>query len=288
MDKKLKHRLIQAQKSELTEHIIYSRLARSIKDPHNRSILEKISSDERDHHDLWKKFTRKSVKPSLLKIGFFLFISRILGITFGIKLMEKGEENAQISYDEISSFVPSARKISKDEEEHEEKLIQLIDEERLNYTGAIVRGLNEAVVELTGALSGLTFAFRETGFILAAGLITGLAMSLSLGGSEYLATKSEESHLTPIKAAFYTGLANIITVFLLIFPYFLLSNIYIALAWMIGNAVIVIYLYNFYISVAKGLSFRKEFREMILVSLGIAVVTFGIGILAREFFHIEI
>ncbi|MBS3770824.1 MAG: rubrerythrin family protein [Bacteroidales bacterium] len=288
MDKGIKHRLLQAQKSELTEHIIYSRLARYIKNPHNRSIVETISNDELDHHNQWKKFTRKSVKPSRLKIGFFLFISRILGITFGIKLMERGEKKAQLSYDEISTVIPSAKKISHDEEEHEKKLISLIDEERLSYTGAIVRGLNEAVVELTGALSGLTFAFQETGFILAAGLITGLAMSLSLGGSEYLATKSEESHLTPIKAALYTGLANLITVFLLIFPYFLLSNIYIALAWMIGNAVIVIYLYNFYISVAKDLSFRKEFMEMVLVSLGIAVITFVIGVLAREFFHIEI
>jgi VIT1/CCC1 family predicted Fe2+/Mn2+ transporter len=47
-------------------------------------------------------------------------------------------------------------------------------------------------VELTGALSGLTLAFRNTRLIAMAGLITGIAASLSMAGSEYLATKSEE------------------------------------------------------------------------------------------------
>ncbi|NIW10536.1 MAG: rubrerythrin family protein, partial [Gammaproteobacteria bacterium] len=68
----------------------------------------------------------------------------------------------QETYEEISKFVPAAKDIAKDEDEHEKQLIDLIDEERLKYTGDIVRGMNVALVELTGALAGLTLAIPNT------------------------------------------------------------------------------------------------------------------------------
>ena len=41
---------------------------------------------------------------------------------------------------------------------NESALLQLLDEEKLRYTGSIVLGLNDVLVELTGALAGLTLA----------------------------------------------------------------------------------------------------------------------------------
>ena len=70
--------------------------------------------------------------------------------------MEKGEEEAQVTYKKIAHEVPEAKSIIKDEDEHEAKLIALINEERLKYIGSIVLGLNDALVELTGVLAGLT------------------------------------------------------------------------------------------------------------------------------------
>ena len=55
----------------------------------------------------------------------------------------------------------------------------------------MVLGLNDALVELTGALAGFTLAFRNTCLIAMAGFITGIAASLSMAASEYLSTKSE-------------------------------------------------------------------------------------------------
>lgn len=288
LDQEIEKRLIAAQRSEITEHFIYEKLSQSVKEPGNRDILRRISRDELEHHNFWKEHTGREVKPYRLKIWIYYLISKVFGITFAIKLMERGEGEAQINYGEIAQFVPSAKDIIEDEHEHEEQLIDLIDEERLRYTGAIVRGLNEALVELTGAISGLTFAFQNAGLIATAGLITGLAMSLSLAGTEYLATKAEEGHQRPLKAAVYTGLANIVTVLFLIFPFLLLTNIYLSLGLMLFNAVIVIYIFNFYISVAKDISFKKKFLEMALISLGIAAITFTIGLLARTFLHIEL
>ena len=190
LSKEMELRIITAQKNELTEHFIYEKLSHSVKDKHNRDILKSISSDELKHHDFWKTITGRDVTPYKLKIWLYYFISKIFGITFAIKLMERGEGEAQINYDSISQTIPAARDIMQDEHDHENELIAMINEERLRYVGAIVRGLNEALVELTGALAGLTFAFQSTDLLATAGLITGLAMSLSLAGTEYLATKA--------------------------------------------------------------------------------------------------
>jgi VIT1/CCC1 family predicted Fe2+/Mn2+ transporter len=288
IDAETRRTILAAQRNEITEHIIYEKLSRSMRDPHNRKILERISGDERKHYDLWKEYTQDDVEPDTFQIWRYYLISRVLGITFGIKLMERGEEHAQTAYKALSRLVPGAKSIAQDEEEHERQLIDLIDEERLQYSGAVVRGLSDALVELTGALSGLTLAFGNTRLIAMAGLITGIAASLSMAGSEYLATKSEESIKNPLKASAYTDFAYILTVFFLIFPYLLFTNVYFCLGFMIFNALVVIFIFTFYMSVAKDIPFRERVLEMTLISLGIAALTFGIGFLIRTFLGIEV
>lgn len=288
LDKETRKTILTAQRSEITEHFIYARLSQSIGDTHNKEILEHISGDELEHYDFWKGYTQEDVKPDRLKIWIYLLISRIFGITFGLKLMERGEEQAQVTYEGISESVPAAKDIIRDEDEHERELLNLIDEERLRYVGAIVRGLNDALVELTGALSGLTLVLQNTRLIGTAGLITGIAASLSMAGSEYLAIKSEEGSQSPLKASLYTGSAYLLTVVFLIFPYLLFTNYYFCLGLMIFNAIVVIFIFTFYISVARDISFRIQFLEMALISLGIAALTFGIGFLIRTFLGIEV
>lgn len=288
LDTETKKTILTAQKNEITEHFIYEKLSRSVKDPHNRNILKHISSDELKHFNFWKKYTHEDVKPDKLKVWKYFLISRIFGITFGIKLMERGEEQAQVTYEKISKFVPDAKGVVKDEDEHEKQLIDLIDEERLRYVGSMVLGLNDALVELTGALAGLTLALQNTRLIAMTGLITGIAASLSMAASEYLSTKSEEDSKNPFKASVYTGSIYVITVLFLIFPYLIFTNFYLCLGFTILNAIIVIFIFTFYISVAKDISFRNRFVEMALISLGIAALTFAIGFLIRIFLNVEV
>jgi hypothetical protein len=87
------------QKKKITEHFIYARLAQSVKDSNNCEILRRISNDERRHHDIWKQHTGKTVNPNKFQIWFYYVVSKLFGITFGIKLMERGEEEAQVIYD---------------------------------------------------------------------------------------------------------------------------------------------------------------------------------------------
>jgi VIT1/CCC1 family predicted Fe2+/Mn2+ transporter len=288
LDKKTRDIILTSQKNEITEHIIYSKLSQAVKDKQNKEILKQISDDEKRHYNFWKKYTNKDVKPNKLKIWWYYIISRIFGITFGIKLMERGEEDAQVIYEKISEQVPSAKQIVYDEGIHEQKLVNMIDEDRLKYISSIVLGLNDALVELTGALAGFTLALQNTNLIGVTGLITGIAASLSMGASEYLSTKSEESEKSPAKAALYTSVAYVLTVLLLIFPYLILTNVYLCLGLALVDAIIVILIFTFYVSVAKEIEFKKRFLEMALISLGIAALSFVIGYLVNTIFNVTI
>ena len=153
----------------------------------------------------------------------------------------------------------------------------MLDEEALYYAGSVVLGLNDALVELTGALAGLTLAFRNVNTIALSGLVTGIAASLSMAVSEYLSTSSEETDKNPLRASIYTGIAYVVTVALLILPFLLLHNAYIALAISLTTSVLIIALFNYYISIAKGQPFGKRFFEMAGLSLGVAAISFLIG-----------
>jgi len=288
LDEKTRKLIRRSQRNEITEHLVYQRLADLAKDDHNRGVLRKISDEEKEHYDFWKGISGEDVEPSGPKIWWYCLISRLLGITFGMKLMERGEEEAQSVYGKISEVVPEVIQIIEDEDRHELELVQMVDEERLKYVGSIVLGLNDALVELTGALAGFTFAFQDSRIVAMAGLITGIAASMSMAASEYLQARTEESEKKPVKASVYTGSTYIVTVVMLILPFLLLDDLYIALTWTILNAVIVILAFTYYISVVKDVSFKSRFLEMITISLGIAGISFLIGSLVRLAFGIDI
>jgi len=92
----------------------------------------------------------------------------------------------------------------------------------------------------------------------------------------------------PKKAAVYTGLTYIVTVSLLILPFLVLSSPYIALVCTLAGAVCVIFCFTFYISVAKDLPFYKRFAEMAVISLGIAAISFVIGLLIRVLLNVNV
>lgn len=276
------------QRIEITEYHIYKRLARSIKDTENSKILDQIADDEFRHYQDWKKFTELELKPNMWEVRKYYLISRVFGFTFGIKLMERDEEKAQENYTRLIGKVPNIEKWIHDEKVHEQKLVAMLDEERLRYAGSVVLGLNDALVELTGALAGLTLALQNVKLIALSGLITGIAAAMSMAASEYLSTRSEQTDKHPVRAAVYTGIAYIFTVFLLILPYLLFKNFYFDLAWALVTGVIIIAIFNYYISVAKDEPFRERFVEMAGLSLGVAAFSFIVGYLIRTWLGIEV
>lgn len=276
------------QQAEITEHHIYNRLAQATRSPENRAVLERVAADELRHYQYWQGLTGQRISPNRVKIWFYTWTGRLLGLTFAVRLMEQGEEGAQENYRRIGEAVPEALTIAQEEKGHEEALIGLLDEERLRYTGSVVLGLNDALVELTGALAGLTFALQNTRLIAMTGAITGIAAALSMAASEYLSTRTEETDRDPVRAALYTGVTYLFTVLVLILPYLLFSNYLICLAATLVGALLIIAFFNYYISVARDAPFRRRFVEMALLSLSVAAVSFGIGVLMRVVFGVEV
>jgi VIT1/CCC1 family predicted Fe2+/Mn2+ transporter len=288
MSSTLRKQLLQFQENEITEYHIYSRLAGSVGDEENREVLRKIAEDERRHYDEWKEITGEDVDPRRLDIWRYTLIGRTLGFTFALKLMERGEEGAQENYEALVREIPKAEAIMQDENAHEEALLEMLDEELLRYTGSIVLGLSDALVELTGALAGLTLALQDTTLIALSASITGIAASLSMGASEYLSTKSEETSKSPTKAALYTGLTYIVTVLLLVLPYLLVANYFICLLIALTVGVLIIAAFNVYVAVAQDEPFRRRFVEMAGLSLGVSAVSFLIGLVVRNLFGVEV
>ncbi|HPE70198.1 MAG TPA: VIT1/CCC1 transporter family protein [Thermotogota bacterium] len=281
-------RLKKLQKGELTDYRKYTRLASLIRDKHNAQVLEKIAADEKRHYQTLKKHSGVEVKESRVAVFFFVWMARILGLTFSLKLMERNETSLE-DYRALQKEIPEIGAIITDEEKHEMELIDMINEERLSYMGSVVLGLNDALVELTGALAGFTLSIQNSRTIALLGLITGISASLSMAASEYLSTKAENNPgVSAKKASLYTGVAYVFTVLLLISPYLLISNFLLALFVTIGIGLAIIALFNFYLSVATDQVFRKRFFEMAAISVGVAMVSFLIGFLVKKFLGLEL
>jgi len=283
------HIIQKMQQSELTESYIYEAIAKFAKGEENKKVLQRLAKEEKAHYEIWKKYTDIKMKPEKWKIFKFKWIARILGFTFAVKLMESGEGRAQEEYEALKHEVPESIHIREQEEEHEEALLEMLDEERLQYVGSMVLGLNDALVELTGSLAGFTFAMQNTRLIALSGLILGISATFSMASSEFLSARSE-GRTDAFKSCAYTGVAYLVTVILLIAPYLLLGNsqYVLALLCMLVIVVLIIAGFTYYTSVAQTQPFKSRFLEMAGISIGVAVISFFVGVLAKQFLGVDL
>lgn len=277
------------QQNEITESAVYKKIAQFAKGEENRKVLLRLADEEKAHYKIWKEYTGTEMQPNKFKVLKYGLVARIFGFTFAVKLMESGEENAQKEYELLAKEVEESVVIKAQEEEHEQALLNMLDEERLQYIGSMVLGMNDALVELTGSLAGFTFAMQNTRLIALSGLIIGISATFSMASSEFLAARSEGRN-DAMKSCLYTGVAYLITVVLLILPYLVLDNSQFmrALILMIFTVILIIACFTYYISVAQGHKFRPRFLEMTAISVSVAVLSFFVGIAAKHFLGVEI
>ncbi len=280
---------LRQQQNEIDEHHIYKRLAQLEKDEHNKKILDQIAEDELRHYNFWTKITKKELAPRKWRVWYYTTMARIFGLSFAVKLMERGEEGAQEFYLQISKEIPEAKKIYEDEVRHEKMLLSMLKDEKLEYAGAVVLGMNDALVELTGTLTGVALAFDNAKYVGITGVIMGIAASLSMAGSAYLeARESADSRIEPKKYAFYTGFSYILTTIVVVLPFFLFDRAKVALMAMFTAAALAIVLYNYYIAVARDEDFGKRVGEMFAITFGVSLISFIIGYFVNKYFGIEI
>ncbi|MBR4291167.1 MAG: VIT1/CCC1 transporter family protein [Oscillospiraceae bacterium] len=277
------------QQNELTESVIYEKIAAFAKGGENKETLLRLAREEKAHYEIWKKYTGIEMEPEKGKIFKYTLMARLLGFTFAVKLMERGEENAQSEYALLAEEIAESTAIRQQEEEHEQALLGMLDEERLQYVGSMVLGLNDALVELTGSLAGFAFALQNTRLIALSGLIVGISATFSMASSEFLAARSE-GRTDALKSCSYTGTAYLLTVVALIAPYLLfpVDQFIPALVCMLAVVVLIIAGFTYYTSVAQDQPFKRRFTEMALISITVAVLSFVVGILAKKFLGVDL
>lgn len=267
---------------------LYEALAKRMPEGENRETLSRLAEHERGHVDFWLgvgNIPETKLRPRRFKHHMLVWASRILGIAFTIRWLEKGEEDAIETYKDLLNdglLTPEqstrVAEILREEEEHEQALEEHLHDERRLYLGAAVLGLNDALVELTGGLTGLVSSIANPKLIGFAGLVVGLSASMAMAGSNFLSVDiGEHSELNPRKAAAYTGIAYLVVVVALVISFFVLPDRHVALAitWVV--AVLVIAGFSYYSSVMQGTSFWRRFWLMTALGLGAAVISFGVG-----------
>lgn len=285
----LLRRIRRAQVDEENGAALYAFMAKREKNPENKKLLEQMAEDEKSHAVVWQKITGENIGP---RFGFLLvmkLMTVLLGFTFVVKLMQKAENFSATSYEELQDELPQAAALLVDERRHEKELYGMLDEERLHYVGAMVLGLNDALVELTGAIAGVTFALANTRLVAMTGIITGVSATLSMAASNFLSQQAEGAK-DAVKSSLYTGIAYLVTVALLVLPYLLMpADQYVAaFVMMIAMVLLIILVFNYYISVVKGMPFLRRFGEMAVISLSVAVISFVIGVLAKRLLGLDV
>ena len=276
------------QQEEIDSHAIYSRIATRVGGA-NGKVLAKIATDELSHAKIWERYTGQTCTPNRLRVALMVLFTRLLGFTFVVKLLENGETDGIKVYSGLIDEVPEIQAIKADETEHEKLLMDMLDEERLKFVGSMVLGMNDALVELTGALAGFTFALKDTQLVALAGLITGISATLSMTSSSYLSAKADGDPAA-LKSSLYTGSMYLLTVALMVSPFLIFpqSMVMSALGTMFAVVVAIIAAFNFYIAVAKDLNFKARFAEMFVLCIIVTGVSFAIGSVVKHFLGIEL
>ncbi|MEZ4389219.1 MAG: VIT1/CCC1 transporter family protein [Candidatus Krumholzibacteriia bacterium] len=260
------------------------RLARLTGSARNREVLERIAADELRHADV-ARAERLQRAPRLAARA------RVRApdapARYSASSCSNGRRLArQVDYDLLVPQ-PEAREVLTDEADHEKVLFEMLDDAVLANVGSIVLGLNDALVELTGTLAGLSFAFQSTKLVALSGLVTGIAAAFSMAASEYLSQRADGLG-SARRSALYTGLAYIVTVALLVGPYLVFADYRVCLAVTLVIAVLVILLFTAYLAVARGLDFRRRFLEMAGISLGVAAFSFVVGVVVKRLLGVDV
>lgn len=275
-------------------YIIYQELARIESSPEFKKILCNLARHESEHFNFWKQFaTTNNFSVSSFKRWSYRMARKIFGLTFTVRFLERHEKELINQYQHFLHEVKETRlkkqvqKIILQEQKNERILIGHIKEEKVEFISSIVLGLSDGLIEITGALVGFALAFRVNSLVALTGSITGMAAALSMASSAYMQARYE-TEKDARKAAIYTGITYLTVVGLLLLPFLVTTTIPAALTFLGTIILFIIGWTSFYTSILFERPFRKQFLEMLIFTVGVAGITFLIGLLLRHYFGVPL
>lgn len=163
----------------------------------------------------------------------------------------------------------------------------MVRKNNFKSAGAIVLGMHDALVSLTGLIAGLAVAMADRYSIILTAIIASVTASLSMGASNYLSVRAGGGKHAFINAL-YTGGAYMATCVLLIIPFFIFENRATELVIMFTIAVSEIFLFNYFLGHAQHRPYMRPFLEMLGICTGVSIVAFLIGLCANVCLGINI
>lgn len=280
-------------RDELTDYTIYKRLSGVGKDQRLKGIFSELADTELRHFKFWTKYSRyDGARPHALKVKLVLFMRSMLGSTFAIKYLEKGEASAIRKYESLTSMIPRRdmkpfKEMIKDEKEHEREFAEQVRGAHAKYISFIVLGLADALVEVTAIYAGSLGVYNSTKLTGLAGIIAGLAASISMASAAFAQAK-QGFEGSPVKAAAYTGVSYFVGTAMLAVPYFLTTSMLAAIASSITLCVLTIASVSWYNSIISNSNFKKDFLEFAGVMFAATIILFVIGSVIRHALGISV
>ncbi len=279
----------QARK-ELTEHLVYHKLAQKEKNGENKASLEKLSVQEKSHYEFWSGLLGEQLPPHSFTVFWTPLLRSVLGVTFITKLLESHEKNSIATYESMLSAMPDSQKgrlkeIIEDERSHERALLGELKEKRISYIGFIALGLADAIVEITGVHAGFLGVTGSTLIAGISGIIVGFSAAISMGSAAYLQAKQEPGKST-IVSALVTGFSYFFSVILLALPYFLIRAMVPAFVISVSVGIALLAAFTFYGAVVFEKKFLRDFGESAGLMLFTAIATYVLGTVVGNAFHL--
>ncbi|MGC8652230.1 MAG: VIT1/CCC1 transporter family protein [Candidatus Micrarchaeia archaeon] len=301
--------LVGLYKMERMHHIIFRDLAKREKNGELKSILEKLATTEGKHARMWAKILEISnIRIPKTTSKFFVFmillIRHLLGLVLAVKAAESFETQLDrkiMEVEEHGELLPHEkaiiREIIKDELRNETPLKMKIVayNQVLRNIRDIIIGMNDGLVEVLAAVSGLGAALHEPLLVLVGGVIIALSGTLSMTGSAFLSTSYEinvnakgTAKRSAKASAFYVGVAYAIGAAVPLIPFALGAGGYYGIAISIILTATVLSVVASLVALVSSISIKRNIAKTLAISIGSAFITIALGAYARSVLHITI
>jgi VIT1/CCC1 family predicted Fe2+/Mn2+ transporter len=268
---------------EWSDYTLYDRLSKTVSsDSPFAGVLAELSATEHGHYEFWKKYV-PGEEPNLgkLKLYWILFLRRFFGLTFATRYLDRHESSVVKEYQGLAELIPEGDRAAfeamvADEKEHEKAFALKVESSAVRYIAFVVLGLADALVEISGIHAGWLGLFDKTEIAGLAGVIAGGAASLAMASAAFAQAKQGFQGSARLSAV-YTGVSYFITAVILATPYFLTSNMLLALGSSLTLAVVILAITTWYSVVIQQKVFLKDFVEILAILFATTIVVFALG-----------
>jgi VIT1/CCC1 family predicted Fe2+/Mn2+ transporter len=276
---------------EFSDYTLYDRLSKTVDSGSPfAEALKELSATEHRHYEFWKKYVPGETPSfSKAKLYWTLFLRRLFGLTFASRYLDRHETKVVQEYTGLASLIPVADKeafdeMVADEKEHEKAFAMRIESSAIRYISFVVLGLADALVEICGIHAGSLGLYRRTEIAGLAGVIAGAAASLAMASAAFAQAKQGFKGSARL-SAIYTGVSYFVTAVILATPYFLTSNMVLALSTSLFLAVLIVTVTTWYSTVISTKPFVRDYLELLAIVFAVTAVLYVFGYLVSPVVH---